>query len=227
MFLSARALLGAALFCPPSESGRGAAGCHPLQSVRQHSLLRCGAAERCWTPRLLLCCSKTSVLSAGWLVREVLLQRCYSCTHRAAEQPPAGVSSLLHCSSLAQCLGRTLLRAAGPPGYRWGIPGTPRPCCLWVFSAAGFGWEKCCLRWSVCRGRVRHQGGGDAPKVIEASRGSGSHLCCSRTDHSAKHPSASKAKCFSVMPYLPPWSWTSCRNADLARSPGTLPSLPW
>lgn len=166
----------------PTAGSHPLQGCHPLQgyhplrSPAAKSPCAVAAAGCCRTPRLLLCSSKKLQSwsgGSGLLRVEVLLQRCHSWARRAEAQPPAGaVSRLLHYSSLAQRLGRTLPGAARAPAAPWGWPLLCAFAALGCFWLRGVSAKQRGSGWAVCRGSVGHRGG-DAPKVIEASGDSG------------------------------------------------------
>lgn len=155
-----RALLGAALACPPGEGGQGsgccgvtsAAGCHQLRDVARCRvsgsrvpLRRGGCRALKDSPLAPLQQRKLQSWSEGshLLCAEVLLQRCHSCARCTGAQPPAGVvSCLLHYSSLAQRLGRKLPGAAGAPGQPWVAL---RLRCTWVLLDRVSWWEEAWL----------------------------------------------------------------------------------
>lgn len=180
-----RALLGTALSCPPGESGWGSGfwGCHPLQDVTHCRVSSSKVPLRCGSCRVLKDSPPAAPLQQrklqSWregshlLCAEMLLQLCHSRTRCTEAQPPAGVlSCLLHYSSLTQHLGCELPGAAGAPGHPRGSQCSAPLLCL-----GAFGLRVLVSRSGACGGlcaggSTRHRGG-DTPKVIGASSGSG------------------------------------------------------
>lgn len=241
-----RVLLDAALSCPPGESGQGSGccgvsptvGCHPLWdvtccrvSVSEVPLRRGSCRALKDSPPAPLQQQKLQSWSEGshLLCAEVLLQLCHSCARCTEAQPPAGVvSCLLHYSSLAQRLGRVLLGAAGAPGHP---QGGRFPAPLLRLGAFGcrvlVGRSVAC--GGLCAGGAWGTGGGNAPKVIEASSGSGMSPVLLRKSTIQQNtplppqtlnPSRSDALSTSC-------TWVKRRNgSDLAPSPSTEPGSP-
>lgn len=207
--------LSAALSCPPGESGGGSgccgvsptAGYHQLRDVTRCRVsgskvpLRRGSCRALKdSPPAPLQQRKLQSWSEGshLLCAEVLLQRCHSCARCTEAQPPAGVvSRLLHYSSLAQRLGRTLPVSAGALGHP---RGALRLCRTWVLLAWRVLVGRSVAFGGLCAGGARGTGEVMHPRSLRPTVTVGRPLCCSGKAPFSKTPHPKPQSPLGAMP---------------------------
>ena len=205
---------------------------HPLQGVRQQSPpapWQLQSAEG--LPACSSAAAKTSVLERrlSFIVcRGAAAAMSLLCTLYGSAA--TGRSRLLPAALFLASAAPWPCAARGcrSPGAPLGRPLLCAFAALGCFWPQGLGGKKRGLWWSVCRGSAGHRGG-DAPKVIEASSGSGTSpvlLGKSTIQQNTPLPPQTPKPSWSDA-LSPSCIWVKHRNgSDLARSPGTEPALP-